>query len=183
MENEIKIVIGSWGSYNAYNERALGSEWLTLGNFESWEEIEEELTQEGFLLNGIDEELFIQDIEGLEGFNCDNMHPKTLFNICKEANILNDVHKYKTALAYIEAMSWEDFERLVNNEGSRWDDNVYFYKNMSVEEALEEMVNNCYNLNFKDLGWLANYITIDYESMAHNSYNYYDTKYGAIEIN
>ena len=30
---EISIVIGSWGSYNSCNERALGSEWLNLADF------------------------------------------------------------------------------------------------------------------------------------------------------
>ena len=65
MENKIRIVIGSWGSYNECNERALGSKWLTLNDYSSWEEIEEELIKEGFELNGIDEELFIQDIEGI----------------------------------------------------------------------------------------------------------------------
>lgn len=62
MNDEIKIVIGSWGSYNACNERALGSKWLTLSDYDDWEEIEKELKKEGFILNGIDEELFIQDI-------------------------------------------------------------------------------------------------------------------------
>ncbi len=39
--DEIKIVIGSWGFYNEFNERALGSKWLTLADYSSWEEIEE----------------------------------------------------------------------------------------------------------------------------------------------
>lgn len=41
--SDIRIVIGSWGSYNACNERALGSSWLTLNDYEDWEEIAEEL--------------------------------------------------------------------------------------------------------------------------------------------
>ena len=64
--NTISIVIGSWGSYNECNERALGSKWLDLSDYYDWEEIEEELTKQGFELNGIDEELFIQDIEALK---------------------------------------------------------------------------------------------------------------------
>ena len=28
--NTVKIVIGSWGSYNACNEKSLGSKWLDL---------------------------------------------------------------------------------------------------------------------------------------------------------
>ena len=61
----ISIVIGSWGSYNECNERALGSNWLDLSDYNDWEEIVEELKREGFELDGIDEELFIQDIEGI----------------------------------------------------------------------------------------------------------------------
>ena len=71
MENEIKIVIGSWGSYNECNERALGSKWLNLADYDSWEDIENELKKEGFKLDGIDEELFIQDIEGLPSNACE----------------------------------------------------------------------------------------------------------------
>ena len=41
--SEIKIVIGSRGSYNECNDRALGSEWLDLSDYSSYEEIEEEL--------------------------------------------------------------------------------------------------------------------------------------------
>ena len=83
--NTISIVIGSWGSYNECNERALGSKWLDLSDYCDWEEIEEELKKQGFELDGIDEELFIQDIEGIEdsSTNWDYMHPERLFNIEK----------------------------------------------------------------------------------------------------
>ena len=63
--NEIRIVIGSWGSYNECNERALGSKWLDLSNFDNWDDIEAELKAQGFELDSMDEELFIQDIENL----------------------------------------------------------------------------------------------------------------------
>ena len=65
INNQICVVIGSWGSYNECNERALGSRWLDLSDYSDWEEIEEELKKQGFELDGIDEELFIQDIEGI----------------------------------------------------------------------------------------------------------------------
>ena len=45
--NRIAMVIGSWGSYNECNERALGSSWLNFDDFDEWEEIEEELIREG----------------------------------------------------------------------------------------------------------------------------------------
>ena len=37
--SNISIVIGSWGSYKECNERALGSEWLDLKDFDGYEEI------------------------------------------------------------------------------------------------------------------------------------------------
>ena len=46
----IKIVIGSWGSYNECNERALGSKWLDLSEYTTWDEIADELKNEGFVL-------------------------------------------------------------------------------------------------------------------------------------
>ncbi len=53
------------GAYNACNERALGSKWLDLSDFSVWDEILEELKKQGFEIHGIDEELFVQDIEGI----------------------------------------------------------------------------------------------------------------------
>ena len=182
MKNKINVVIGSWGSYNECNERALGSNWLTLNDYSDWEEIEEELIKEGFILNGIDEELFIQDVEGIKGFSCDYMHPKRLFNLCRDAGILEDQYKYEVALAYIEAIGFDDFESLVEDNGDSWDDDIYFYEGKTIEDVLEEMVEECYDLNFDKLGWLSHYITIDYEQMARDSDNYYEVSNGVIEI-
>lgn len=88
----LNVVIGSWGSYLECNERALGSSWLDFTKFENWEDIKEELTKQGFELDGIDEELFIQDYESEINlqFNCDYMHPATLFNLFKNSGCLND---------------------------------------------------------------------------------------------
>ena len=46
MNGNINIVIGSWGSYNECNERALGSKWLDLSNYSDWDEIVEEIKKE-----------------------------------------------------------------------------------------------------------------------------------------
>ena len=37
---EVKVVIGSWGSYNACNERALGSSWIDFSDYSDWSEID-----------------------------------------------------------------------------------------------------------------------------------------------
>ena len=109
MENEIKIVIGSWGSYNECNERALGSKWLNLADYDDWEDIENELKKEGFELDGIDEELFVQDIEGLPSNACewDYTTPKILFEILKESEVLDDDYKYETMLAYLDVRDFQ----------------------------------------------------------------------------
>ncbi len=50
MSGNISIVIGSWGSYNEWNERALGSKWLDLSNYSEWNEIVEELKKKALNL-------------------------------------------------------------------------------------------------------------------------------------
>lgn len=111
----ISIVIGSWGSYNECNERALGSNWLDLSDYNDWEEIVEELKREGFELDGIDEELFIQDIEGVSdrSVNWDYMNPENLFNTLYESGVLTNDYKYKELCAFLEVKNYDDFEELV----------------------------------------------------------------------
>ena len=94
----ISIIIGSLGSYNECNERALGSNWLDLSDYNDWEEIAEELKREGFELDGIDEELFIQDIEGISdsSVNWDYMNPENLFNTLYESGVLRAIDRTKT---------------------------------------------------------------------------------------
>lgn len=151
MTNEIKIVVGSWGSYNECNERALGSTWLDLADYDSWEEIEEKLTEEGFELNGIDEELFIQDIENIptSSVNWDYMHPQRLFELLKEAEVLDDYGKYETLSAFFEVRGFHDFEQLVERYGSRWDDDIYLYKNYDWEDYGREMY-ECFGYELPD---------------------------------
>lgn len=182
MANEIKVVIGSWGSYNDNNDRSLGSKWLTLNDYNDYSEIEAELISEGFELDGIDEELFIQDYEGLDGFNGDYMHPERLFEICRTAGILDDERLYQKAIALIEINGWEEFERRVEDKGDNWDDDIYFYKNMTPEEAMEEIIADTYpDLSFNKLGWISSYIDIDYAAMARDN-DIYEASNGSIEI-
>ena len=145
MINEINVVIGSWGSYNACNERALGSGWLDFSEYDEWEQIEEKLKARGFKLDGIDEELFIQDIEGLpsDGTNWDYVHPKDLFEMLKESGVLDDPRKYDVMLAYLEVRSFREFEENVRNHSDRWDDDIQLYKGFSWEDYGREMFDCC----------------------------------------
>ena len=179
----VKMVIGSWGSYNAGNEKALGSKWLDLSNYDTWNEVLEELKKQGFDLDGIDEELFIQDIEGIDVGNTDYANPAEIFNTLKESDCLDDEDKLKVANAYIEVNGWDDFAQRVSEYGDDWDDDIYFYENMTPEEVVEQVIEDTYpDLNFDKLGWLSNYITIDYEGIARDSYEYHEVSNGTIEI-
>ena len=127
---EIKIVIGSWGSYNECNERALGSKWLDLSDYSDWEEIEEELKKEGFILDGIDEELFIQDYEGLpDGINGDYTHPKTLFETLNDKARTHLLSSGLPDINYIQDGLKRNFinvDETGNTESLLWDTSKQF---------------------------------------------------------
>lgn len=163
MDNSISVIIGSWGSYNECNERALGSKWLTLNDYDSWEKIEEELESEGFILDGIDEELFIQDVENVPfSTNWDYTNPEDLFNLLKESGILDDEYLYEVAEAYCEIESFEDFESLVANHGNNWSDGIAYYSGQTLEDVAYDLMNDCYTIP----DYLSNYI--DYEAFARD---------------
>lgn len=181
MKKEISIVIGSWGSYNECNERALGSKWLNLSDYSDWEEIEQELTKQGFELNGIDEELFIQDIEGLASSSCnwDYTNPKQLFELLKESEVLEDDYKYEVMCAYLDIRAFSDFEELVNSHGSSWDDDIHIYKGYDWSDYGKMVFeNNCYKIPEV----LENFI--DFEGYGRYMGDYYAEEYeeGIIEI-
>lgn len=179
----VKMVVGSYGSYNTNNGRALGSNWLNLQDYSSWNEILAELKNQGFKLDGIDEELFIQDIDGilLNFYDIEKVSPKEFFQICKESGILNNINnKQEIAEMYLECKSWNDFVDLVKDYGSDWDQDIMFYKDQTVEEVLENFIGD---VDFTELGWLANYISINYEAMARDLDEYYEVSKGTLYIN
>lgn len=182
MAGNIKVVIGSWGSYNECNERALGSKWLDLSDYSEWEEIEKELINEGFELDGIDEELFIQDIEGIsaDSKSWDYTHPKTLFGLLTEAEVLNDDYKYEVMEAFLEVRTFDEFEELVKEHGSRWNDDINLYKDMDWYDLGYYFIHevNCYDIP----EWLENYI--DYARYGEElSYDgFFEYSKGIIEI-
>ena len=143
--NKINVVIGSWGSYNECNERALGSEWLDFADYTDWEEIAEELTKQGFVLDGIDEELFIQDIEGLPSgcTNWDYMHPQRLFETLSDADVLEKEGKYETMLAFLEVRGFDEFTELVKSRYSHWDEDIHIYKSFDWADYGREMFECC----------------------------------------
>ncbi len=176
----ISIVIGSWGSYTECNERAIGSKWLDLSDYSDWEEIIEELENEGFELEGIDEELFIQDIEGVPGYstNWDYVHPKQLFETLLESGILDDDYLYDVFTAYLEVNDLDDWDNLVSSRGRHWDDDIILYQNQDMDEVAYNLMHECYEIP----DYLENYI--DYSSFARDLYydGFHETSKGVLEI-
>ena len=109
--NSVSFVISSWGSYNECNERALGSKWLDFDEYDDCNAIVEELTHEGFELDGIDEELFVQDIDGIptSSKNWDNTYPQEIFELIKKSGVLDDEYKYELMEAYCEVRSFDEW--------------------------------------------------------------------------
>lgn len=181
MEKEISIVIGSWGSYNECNERALGSKWLNLSEYSDWDEIEEELVKQGFELDGMDEELFIQDIEGLpsNSRNWDYTNPKQLFELLKESEVLDDDYKYEVMCAYLDVRSFDEFQELVDSHGSNWDSDIHMYQGYDWADYGKMMFEaSCYQIPEQ----LENFI--DFEAYGRYVGDYYAQEYedGIIEI-
>jgi antirestriction protein len=181
--NRIAMVIGSWGSYNECNERALGSKWLDFDDYDDWDEIVEELKNEGFELDGIDEELFVQDIEGIPSSACnwDYTHPKTIFELIKKSGILDNSYKHEVMEAYLEIECFDDWSDLVERYEEDWDRDIIYYKNMTMSDVAYDIIHDCYDLD-KMLGHLACYF--DYEAFARDlSFDgFHETENGVIEI-
>lgn len=180
MNGNISIVIGSWGSYNECNERAWGSKWLDLSDYDDWEEIASELKKEGFELDGIDEELFIQDVEGISdnSVNWDYVNPETLFNTLNESGVLPNDYKYKVFCAFLEVRCFDDFEERVKSHGERWDDDIILWENRDWYDLGYEFLHDCHNIP----DYLDNYI--DYkrygEELSYDGFQEYSE--GIIEI-
>lgn len=180
MNGNISIVIGSWGSYNECNERALGLKWLDLSDYSDWDEIVEELKKEGFELDGIDEELFIQDIEGINdsSVNWDYVNPETLFNTLDKSGVLTNDYKYKVFCAFLEVRCFDDFEERVKSHGERWDDDIILWENRDWYDLGYEFLHDCHNIP----DYLDNYI--DYkrygEELSYDGFQEYSE--GIIEI-
>lgn len=179
----IRMVIGSWGSYNECNERALGSKWYDFDDYDDWAEIYEELEKEGFELNGIDEELFVQDIEGIPtgSKNWDYVHPQVIFELIKKSGVLDDEYKYELMQAFCEVRSFNEWADRVEEYEDDWDTDIVFYRNKTLLDVAYEIMDECYDLE-KMLGNLSSYF--DYAAFARDLScdGYTETSNGVIEI-
>lgn len=180
MDNKISMVIGSWGSYNECNDRALGSKWLCLNDYTKWEDVVEELKKEGFKLDGIDEELFVQDIEGFptSGVNWDYESPRKVFETLSDSGVLYDDYKYKIMSNYLEVKNWDEWCELVDDNGDAWDIDIILYEDCDWHDIGYSFMHECYQIP----ECLDDYI--DYERWGEQLQfeGFYETSDGILEI-
>jgi hypothetical protein len=67
------------------------------------------------------------------------VNPERLFNVLKEADVLDNSYKYDTMCAYLDVRSFGDFESLVDSRGYRWDDDIHVYKGYDYDDYGREM--------------------------------------------
>ena len=149
-----------------YNEGSLVGKWLSLPCTE--EELEATFLEIG--INEQYEEYFITDYSS----NCDeyvNLH--ALNEQMQDLANYDDFDKLEACIEY--ASNLEEAIKMATS------DDVYFQAGVTAEEYLEQQIEDSYNLDFKNLGWLSSYVTIDYEAMARDSYNLFETSNGVIE--
>lgn len=155
-----------------YNEGSLVGKWLSLPCTE--EELEATLKEIG--INEQYEEYFITDYSSSYGLTCDeyvNLH-RLNEQMQELEDTCDDYDKLEACIEY--ASDLEEAIELATN------DDVIFQAGVTAEEYLEQMVEDCYDLNFEKLGWLSNYITIDYEQMARDDSSIHETSNGVLEI-
>lgn len=117
----VKIVVGSWEAYNNCNKRALGSSWLDLDEYNTYDKIINKLKKEGFTASEL-EETFIQDYEQ-EGF--DDIH---LFGSCDCTSISQALEDYENAKK--ELLKMEEKKQNATKEKSKFKlDSLQFIEN------------------------------------------------------
>lgn len=160
----------------------MGSEWLDLTEFDSAEEITQELLKEGFTKEEL-EETFIQDIDfDMGDMKCDYMTYERLFNLLKEGDILNDEYKQTLMVNFIEAINFDEFEERVEEYGADWSDDIYFYEGQTMEDVARDYVEGCIDLDKLPMN-LGYYI--DFEQMGRDlkiEGNFYEVKDGILEV-
>ena len=162
IDNTIKLVVGSWKAYNEFNERATGSKWLDLEDFEDKEELIQELKKEGFTNLEL-EELFIQDYEGnLRLTDCDSINPLNLLEWLRYASYFDDEYKADQIILHSHEVANCYFLRDIETDSIP---DYQIYQMNKADYERERFEASGYNIP----DWVMNYI--DFEQMANDDYD------------
>ena len=145
-----------------YNEGQLFGEWLYLPMNE--EDLEKKFGE----IIGEDDEYFISDYDDDYGFGFGEY--EDIFKLNELLNQVEDMNK----VAGIMEWKGYDLEEAVDEQ-----ENYEFIPDMTGAQYEEDMIDDCYDLQEK-LGWLYNYIDIDYERIAEEDNVIYEFNDGII---
>lgn len=168
---ECNVYITNLGKYN---EGELVGQWLSLPT--SDDDIEECFENIG--LNEEYEEYFITDYEN--NINLEISEYTNIYDLNEAIEQMKDSEDDAGlwgALIEVEGAKIKDIDELASNVNGGY---YLFYEGLTVEEYEEQLVEECYDLNFDNLGNLAHYITIDYEALARDDYNAHETENGVL---
>lgn len=172
-----KVVVGSWKAYNECNERSLGSRWLDLSDYETLDEVYDELKNEGFTELEL-EETFVQDYEADIEFvdNCDYTNIDSLWEKVEKLDDIIDYLGENEVKAYLEAVgNISDLDDVRSTE-------LYLYADCdTLSDLAYELVQEGFYGEIPDS--ISTYI--DYEAMGRDlslDGCYYETAYGVLEV-
>ena len=154
--NEIKMTI----SYNTHdtenNTKALTSSPLDLTKYNSWEEIREELTKQGFVLDEADNYWVVEDLQTISEVMSDfkKLHPKHVFNLLNTSGVLRDSYRFSIMEAVIEVCSFNQFVELVEEREDDWDEDIYLYEGYDWEDYGRETFEN---MGYEVENWILDY--------------------------
>ena len=177
MDYKFKVVVGSWGSYNACNSRALGSSWLDLSEFSDEDELREELEAQGFELNGIDEELFIQDAEGLLDGLPEGSNVFEVWRVLDDSGIFYDDFTAERFEAVAEVAGFHDAWLRLENDGLR---DVNIWHGFDLEGVAWELAQDY--LCADKTGFLSQYFDIDAYARDLSFDGFHEFSGGVVEI-
>lgn len=162
------VCVGSWKAYNECNNHGLGtyfngSFYLDFTKLESVEEFDEVLDALGWSKEE-QEELFVQDYisKDIKLGNCDYINPRQLLQtiLDNEVDLEQDGAKISAIMEYNSCDFEEALESLTDFD---------FYEGKTAEEYEEELFYDSYGEDYFDkMGWVGNYINIDFEAMARD---------------
>jgi RNA recognition motif-containing protein len=158
-----------------YNEGELVGEWVNLPVSE--EELDEVFKRIG--LNEEYEEYFITDFESDVGIKIGEYENiKELNEIIQELDdATNGEYDKLSAVMEKYYCDFRDMNEVIETMQS---DDVDFIKGWSGADYERSWVEDCYDLGFNKLGWISNYISIDYEQMAKDDDYIYETNDGVL---
>ena len=84
-------------------------------------------------------------------------------------------------LAYVEAVSWDDFCDLVEEKGDQWDSDIIFSEGADSYDWAYDSIQN--SLDKETFSWLSNYIDFGkYAEDSASDNSFVETSYGIIEF-